>query len=223
MKRHLCFCLILLCLTSKAFAFNYPKLRKQLPKNPVILECGANNGHTSVSLLRYFPDAIILAVEADPNFFPALEKKARIYPQIRPFHMALTSYDGEIEFYQRRIRSQSGVGSIFRAAKDTNIKLKDHPIIVPCQTLDTFCMSNQIEKCDFLYLDMQGGELGMLQHSPNILSTVSLIITEVLYEQIYKDCPIYPELKGYLESQGFEEIQHISRQKTWGDALFIRK
>ncbi len=118
-------------------------------------------------------------------------------------------------------------GSIFPPSKDRwywpSIELNSVPTLVPCQTLDSFCRTNGIEKCDFLFLDMQGAELGMLMHSPDILSKVSVILTEVEYEQIYENCHLYPELKQFLESQGFEEIEHLSRHQSWGDALFVRK
>jgi len=202
-------------------------VKKYMPKNPVILDCGANNGISSILLVRTFPKALVLAVEADPIVFTTLVAKVKKFKSILPFNFILGDTDGEAEFYPNdRSQQCTCQGSVYKQSQENwywNIRLQDHPITLPSKKLDTFCSENNLSKIDFLYLDMQGGEYPMLKESKNILPKVSVIYAEVLFEQIYENCPLYNNLKNLLEKNGFVEIQLKRRHKSWGDAIFVKK
>lgn len=69
---------------------------------------------------------------------------------------------------------------------------------------------------------MQGYELAMLKASCALLKTVSAIYTEVSLKEFYEGAPLYPEVCGWLEQQGFR----VEREElAWADAgnvLFVR-
>lgn len=73
-----------------------------------------------------------------------------------------------------------------------------------------------------MWLDMESHELYMLQHALSVLPRVKAIYTEVSYTFIRKNSCLYPDLKSFLEEQGFVEMWR-STCGRFGDALFIRK
>lgn len=204
----------------------FAEIQKFLPKEPVILDCGAHNGDSALLLLGHFPDAKIIAVEADPLLFDFLEQRVRDMPSIHPYQYALCDVDGEIEFFQPGDRARnSAVGSIFRRP-DTTLDLAPlcrDPVVVPSIGLDTLCDQLQIQEIDFMYLDMQGGELGMLKGAPNALAGAKVIFTEVLFKELYEGAPLYQEVRAFLEENGFVFQKLIRASPNWGDALFVRK
>lgn len=60
-----------------------------------IIEVGANVGYASVYFARRFPDACVIAVEAESSNFDLLEKNTSRYPKIVPVHAAISARDGE--------------------------------------------------------------------------------------------------------------------------------
>ncbi len=107
------FIFILFLWYSKVFAFYFPSIEQYLPNNPVILDCGANAGLSSIQLLQYYPDATIIAVEADSDLFALLQQYTKGISQIRTFHCALTSYNGKIPFYENKEKEKSNAQGIY--------------------------------------------------------------------------------------------------------------
>ena len=78
-------------------------------------------------------------------------------------------------------------------------------------------------------MDVQGGELLVLKGSVKMLSEgkINLIYTEVEYAPIYKDQPLFKDLKSFLEQNNYilHKIYNLaySDDKTplSGDAIFI--
>ena len=90
---------------------------------PVILDIGANDGSTTLSFLKEFPNAKIYAFEPDPR---AVAKfKAQIEDQrVQLFEIAIGSTDGKAEFHVSsgvpleitRLRISARMGSVRFAA-----------------------------------------------------------------------------------------------------------
>ena len=63
---------------------------------PVIVDAGANVGYSSIFLSDEYPDAVVMAVEPDPEAFEALELNCAGLERITPVRGALWSHDGEV-------------------------------------------------------------------------------------------------------------------------------
>lgn len=59
-------------------------------KRPLIVDCGANVGMTSVWYANRFPRALIYAIEPEPNNFSVLLKNCREYTNIMPMNAAIS-------------------------------------------------------------------------------------------------------------------------------------
>lgn len=60
-----------------------------------VIEVGANVGYASVYFARRFPNATILAIEAESSNFRLLERNVSRFERILPLHVAVSAHDGE--------------------------------------------------------------------------------------------------------------------------------
>jgi FkbM family methyltransferase len=79
-----------------------------------------------------------------------------------------------------------------------------------------------IQTLNFWNLDIQGAELLALKGGQDFLQYADVIYTEVNVEELYEGCVLFDELKGFLESHGFELIGQRMVEQGWGDAFFIK-
>ena len=56
----------------------------------MIVDCGANIGLSALWFAHRFPDAIVVAVEPEPDNFALLTRNAAPYPNIRPVRAAIS-------------------------------------------------------------------------------------------------------------------------------------
>jgi len=102
-----------------------------------------------------------------------------------------------------------------------------------CQTLDRLLVDPSTTP-DFIKLDLEGGELAVLNGAPETLKTCLGLHTEVSFHQLRRGQPRFGDISSHLHDQGFEFIDFVtisrwSRDKydgvgqVWfGDALFMR-
>jgi FkbM family methyltransferase len=68
----------------------------------------------------------------------------------------------------------------------------------------------EISDCDYLKIDVQGGELDVLKGARRLLENVITIHCEVEFAQVYQDQPLFAEIDTLLRSIGFELIDFIN-------------
>jgi len=200
-----------------------------LPSNAIIVEAGAHNGSDSIKMATCFPQGHVYAFEPVPAIYQVLRKNTESHSNIRCYNCALSNTVGTTKMF---ISSEVGdaSSSLYEPDKHTTIWPDitfGESIDIPVTTLDRWAKINGIDHVDFLWLDMQGGEYDALKASPAILKTVKALITEVSCAQLYKNTPLYPEYKKWLEEQGFTAVKecfyHSNGQFITGNVLFVRK
>lgn len=218
-------------------------VKSYLPEDLVILESGAFNGKDSLLFNKYWPNCTVHSFEPVPQNFKKLIKNVGHLKNIHCYQLALADFTGEANFYisieLTNPNTTSGSGSLLPPKE--HIKF-DKNIIFPEQikvqtiTLEDWTKKYNIERIDFMWLDMQGYELPMLQKSANILSKVKMIYIELIFVEAYKGQHIYPEIKSWLNSQGFEmiacdfDVNHALKGKEikpgeryFGNGIFLNK
>lgn len=195
-----------------------------LPDNPVILEAGAHKGRDTIKMLKLWSTGTFYCFEPSPEIFTQLTQTLGERTNVHCYPYALARNNGTATFHVSSGRSDAA--SSLLAPLDYSV---DHPdtifndITVQTKTLDSWAQEHGIEKIDFMWLDMQGTELEMLQSGTKILQTVTAICSEVNLTHRYKDAPLYDEYRAWMESQGFYVAYEHLFKTTWGNALFIRK
>jgi FkbM family methyltransferase len=201
-------------------------IRKYLLENPVIIDCGAHVGADSIELSKILPKSNIFSFEPVPTIFHSLKKATNKYPNIECFQIALSDNDGEAQFFV-----SSGESDASSSLMNPTGHKEVHPdvtfkeeIIVKTLSLDSWAKQMNLNKVDFLWLDMQGYELNMLKASKKILNSVSVIHTEVSLSNSYEGAVLYPEYRSWLESVGFKvAFEAIPQGTDMGNVLFVRK
>jgi 2-O-methyltransferase len=215
--------------------FNHPQqalkiAKPYLPNNPVIVECGAYDGVDSLEMIRQWPLATVYSFEPVPELYKKLVRTTKICQSIHTYELAIGDMIGTTKMYVstlRRSPNEPSQSSSLLAPK-THLTHAPHvlfnnEITVDVTTFDEWAKQHNVDHVDMMWLDMQGYELHALKASPNILSTVQVILTEVEYDEAYQGQYQYREVKKWLEEQGFQMIAENKECSWFGDALFVRK
>ncbi len=199
-------------------------IKTLLPENPIIVEAGAHRGRDTIKLAKLFPLATIHAFEPIITLFSELQEKIADYPHIISYNYALGNSTGTANIY-----ISSGTSDAASSLLKPELYSSERPGVlfnaennIITMTLDDWATAHNIEFIDFMWLDMQGYEYAALSAGPKILSTVSLIHTEVNYTQRYTGHPLFSDYKNWLELQGFSLVLEAKKTQTWGNALFQR-
>lgn len=197
-------------------------LRKLLPENPVILEAGAQFGEDTQWMSELWPTGTVHAFEPLPNSFLELKKVAATHNNIYVYPLALAEKAGLASFWV-----SGGASSLLPPTPSFNQDYFhadiEHPITVECITLDDWASQNNINKIDFMWLDMEGNELNALKAGLNILDTVQVIYTEVNLQPFWQGSVQYEELKKFLEEKSFVEIWKDIVPHWHGNVLFVKE
>lgn len=70
--------------------------------------------------------------------------------------------------------------------------------------LDDWCRENDVRNIDFIKLDTQGSELDILIGAQHILKSTLIVETEVEFNPIYENQPLFGDIDSHLRAQGFE-------------------
>jgi 2-O-methyltransferase len=200
------------------------EIAAHLPPAPVVIEAGAHIGVDTVRLARKWPEGRIYAFEPVPEVFRKLQERVSRLPNASCFQLALGGQDGTAEIHLSGGASD-GSSSLLKPKEH----LRDHPDVtfdrttsVTVRTVDSWAAEHGVDRVDFLWLDMQGLELQVLQAAPVTLATVSAIYSEVSLRETYEGAALYPELAKWLEKAGFTIAVERLPWKDMGNVLFVR-
>ncbi len=202
-----------------------PYIMLFLPPDPIILDAGAHLGEDTISMNFLWPAATIHAFEPVPALFAQLIANTAPLTNTHCYPLALGAETGTARFY---VSGGGGdASSSLLAPKETHT-INPHvtfplEITVPTITLDDWGKQHKCTRLDFLWLDMQGAELAMMQSAPGLLSTVRVIHLEVSTVELYENNPLYSEVRLWLENQGFRLDTKEIISGSSGNALFIRQ
>jgi len=195
-------------------------VRPFLPEDPVILEAGAHYGEDTLAFIHHWPGATVYAFEPYCEYFFQLQKAVSKEPGIEIFPYGLYSKTGFYDFHVSA--TWDGASSLF-ASSEGPVEYFDMMTTVLCKKLDEWAEEEQVDRIDYMWLDMEGAELEMFKGAPQILQTVRAISTEVNFRQFRKGMAQFPEMKDYLEKAGFTLFKIWGSPDWQATAVFIRE
>jgi FkbM family methyltransferase len=200
-------------------------------KKPVIFDVGANIGQTTFKYKKLFQKAEIYGFEPFPEVF---ETYAEIFKRDRHIHpepIALSKENGGADFFSNSLHYTNSL--LPNNTEYTKGNERYDPIAtlkVKTETLDSYCLRNKIERIHILKMDVQGGEMLVLEGAKKMLENekIDLIFTEVEFIEMYKNQPLMPDIEKFLKQYGFKlhkiyNSENDNNSPIAGDALFIRK
>lgn len=186
-------------------------LKPFLPENPVILECGGCNGEETVRFSAYWPESVIYTFEPIPELFQQLTYRTENFQNIHRYQLALADRTGKLSFFFSDYNNTGNPSGSSSLLPPKEVFKFDHALTfnkiidVDAMTLDDWALQEGVEHIDFMWLDMQGFELNMLKVS-ELAKTVHIIYIEVEFIEVYAGQYLYPEIKHWMEQNGFELI-----------------
>jgi FkbM family methyltransferase len=199
-------------------------LKRYIPTDAVIVEAGAHRGIDTVQFARLWPDGRIHAFEPVPHVYGHLLRNTAHYRNVKTYQLALGDRDAAMPMWLSDPKHDYSSSLL-----EPREHLDEFPEIafeettsVQVTTLASWAEREGIDRIDGMWLDMQGYELAALKAASPILETTRAIIMEVSATELYAGVPLWPEVQGWLESQGFRiEQEHWYRQ-SFGDVLAAR-
>ena len=202
---------------------------RYLPSKKVtILEAGAYDGNDTLAWSNLLPEATIYAFEPEPSTYKKLSAKVKGCRNVKTYNEALNDISEEVSFYVSQNGEDTGgtfSSSLLKPKEHLNVcpHIKfEKQIKVKAINLDDWAKKNNVEKIDFMWIDMQGAEFKVLQAAPMILKTVSVIFSEVSLIEMYEGVPLYDKFKSWLKTEGFEVKKEEILSQDMGNVLFVR-
>lgn len=130
----------------------------------VALDVGANIGTTSAIFSQYLPDGQVYAFEPGPNIFAALEANiaANRLHNVRPVRLAVAAAPGTVNFFE-----DSAYGHIAMDGRGCD---------VASISIDDFVASRALSRVDFIKIDVEGFESGVLEGAAKTIERFSPVI-----------------------------------------------
>jgi FkbM family methyltransferase len=199
-------------------------MKRFLPENPTIVEAGAHKGKDTIRLSKTWPKGFVHAFEPVPELYTKLLTTTKKKQNVMCYPFALSDNSGTSRIFISGGISD-GSSSLLRPLEHIKIfpdVTFDSFIDVEAITLDDWAEKYSIRDVALLWLDLQGMELNVLKSGARMLKNVRVLYTEVSLVETYKNGPLYPELRDWLEDNGFK-VQREEITGLMGNVLFVRK
>lgn len=159
-----------------------------------VIDVGASNGCWSEAMMRHFPLAQYLLIEAQRSAHEAALKGFRAtHPNARYELCAAGDREGEVNFH-----AALPLGGV---ASET--PFMENNVTVPMKTVDNLVQQNNFRGPFLLKLDTHGFEVPILEGASQVLLQTSMLIIEAYNFTLCPGTLRFYELSAYLERRGF--------------------
>lgn len=165
-------------------------------KEPLILDCGANIGLSVIYFKRLYPRCRVVAFEADPNIFSALETNVHSFAlnTVTLRNEAVWNRDGRVKFHLEGGASGRVVDHGGRGATQSS------PLVeVRAKRLRN--LLGEVGRVDFLKIDIEGAETEVLLDCAEELGAVENLFVE--YHSVVGQPQTLVEVLDVIRRAGF--------------------
>ena len=197
-----------------------------------IVECGGHIGTDTKKLCKLFPNNRVHSIEANKDLYGKLQTMSSEFPNLSLYNIGLSSKNCTLQFFiDTDPRGDAGASSFLRANENdalrhlSTIERSDE---VECVTIKTFIDNASINNIHLLWLDVEQHEYDILNAcSPEVLSKIKYIYTEVNFREFRKGGKLYTDVLKLMNENNFEEIMKTpqgSEEYNWqANVLFKNK
>jgi FkbM family methyltransferase len=176
-----------------------------------VIDVGASDGHWSARMMRYFPIAKYLLIEAQKAAHgAALQRFKADHPNVEYELCAAGDHDGEIYFDASD--PMGGQASSTPFAKNN--------ISVPVSTVDNLVRRRNLRGPFLLKLDTHGYEVPILEGARQSMAHSAMLIIEAYNFMLCPGALRFYELCQFLEPRGFRCVDMFDLMNRPGDSAF---
>jgi FkbM family methyltransferase len=196
----------------------------------LIVDLGANEGNFTNAVLSFAPNARVVAVEPAPEPLARLRARFAGKPSVQIVGKAVSDRSGSAELH---LTSHDHNSSLHRPRTEMQTLYEDPGWSVVAELeVETTSLDDLIgeaEQVAAIKLDVQGGELAVLQGGEGVLERTQAVLMEVTFVSHYEDDADFQRLNRELLDRGFTltAISDPGRTRrgdvTWADACYSRR
>jgi FkbM family methyltransferase len=166
----------------------------------VVLDVGAHVGYFSLLACGLVGEkGRVHAFEPDPDCFAKLRANAKRFSQITPWNMAVADRAGFVPLHRSPCSTESGWGSILEAPGEERTRVQ-----VRSTTLDAWLQTQPVDRVDFVKIDAEGAEYGILAGSQRLFHiTRPIVVFEVNEGCLARDARLPSDLFRLIEPHGY--------------------
>jgi FkbM family methyltransferase len=194
-----------------------------------VIDAGANRGQFAVFAARRFPHAALVCFEPLPAPGARLRRAVGNLGRLKLWDVALGAANEEAEFHVSAADDSSSLLPIGRRQREAFPGTGERTTMrVQVRRLDDLLQPGELIAPVLLKIDVQGGELAVLQGAESILPSIDAVLVEVSFVELYAGQALADEVWHYLRSHNFScrgawsmSYGH-KRECLQGDLLFAR-
>jgi len=187
------------------------------------LEVGAFEGDFSIRVKQRFPEAEVVAFEANPRVFATFNHKmADAGVDYR--HLAVGSTDGVAQIHIPVRIADSPMPEVNRMASLRTVSVKGSEtemVEVPTSTLDDAIPGND-DGSTVLWIDVEGAVDQVLAGAAKTLEQTALLLCEVETKAIWADQVLSDWVYRSMNEAGFTAVSRDCQKSFQHNALFVR-
>lgn len=183
-------------------------LDKMLGRSPLVADVGAYKGDFFSCILALRPDARIHAFEPIPRRARKLAKAFKEIRAVTVYPVALGEVNATASLHVTKANTLSSLLQPTRDGMHRHGERLDviDSVDVPVRRLEdcqAFTDAFDDGPLDVMKIDVQGGELDVLQGAGKVLASTRLLVIEMSEEVTYQGQPLVSHLDSYVRGQGF--------------------
>jgi FkbM family methyltransferase len=195
-----------------------------------VIDVGANRGQFAVFAARRFPRATLICFEPLPGPRAQIRRAVPDATRLRLLDVAIGSVAGEAEFHVSAADDSSSllpIGQRQRVVFPGTEELST--MTVQVRRLDDVLAADELTGPTLLKVDVQGGELAVLQGAQQLLASVDAVLIEASFVELYAGQALIDAVWQELRNQGFScrgiwsPTYGPQGECVQGDLLFARR
>lgn len=184
-----------------------------------IIDIGAHKGEMSKLFHRLWPNAHIIAIEANKDHISTLESLGK---WITVHHALLGDEEKIVEYYRMTSKYYIDTGNSIYVENTMYFSPGNYETIKKkMSTLDNIIV-DKLPHLDIIKMDVQGAELDIIRGGERIINNARILIIEVSILQYNKGAPLFDTIYKELSNRGWVLVDIIENHySTHGDLLQI--
>ncbi len=176
-------------------------LKEHLPKDPKIVDIGANVGFFATFMADHFPQSSIYAFEPLITNFNQLKKNCELNPDRNMVakNQAVSGKPGSITLYYNPEKTLTPLASTSASFDNKNVKKTEVEAVTLEQIMDEY----NLDRIDLLKLDCEGAEYDILYNAPtHLFDKIGMMTMEVHNGDVPREN--LEDLKKFLTDLGYQ-------------------